>query len=153
MSRIFFGSFQEDGCQDFSAREILPISIVAVSLAMIRNSGANRVVSMQTRKILIDSEGNRRENPPVWVALMSAPDSGKIFGLGVLMYGKEPNWREIWRWPERPEKIKMFDVRCSIRLKRPIPGRIEHPSSEETDEKTYSDYVPLRRNVGSGRSK
>jgi ABC-2 type transport system permease protein len=24
--------------------------------------------------------------------------AGKIFGPGVLMYGKEPSWREMWRW-------------------------------------------------------
>ena len=24
--------------------------------------------------------------------------AGKVFGLAVLMYGKEPTWKEIWRW-------------------------------------------------------
>jgi ABC-2 type transport system permease protein len=24
--------------------------------------------------------------------------AGKVFHLGMLMYGKEPTWREIWRW-------------------------------------------------------
>jgi ABC-2 type transport system permease protein len=31
----------------------------------------------------------------IWLLRRAA---GKIFGLGVLMYGKEPNWREVWRW-------------------------------------------------------
>lgn len=24
--------------------------------------------------------------------------AGKIFAVGMLMYGKEPTWREVWRW-------------------------------------------------------
>ncbi len=24
--------------------------------------------------------------------------AGKVFGLAMLMYGKEPTWREVWRW-------------------------------------------------------
>jgi ABC-2 type transport system permease protein len=31
----------------------------------------------------------------IWLLRRTA---GKIFGLGVLMYGKEPSWREMWRW-------------------------------------------------------
>jgi ABC-2 type transport system permease protein len=31
----------------------------------------------------------------IWLLRRAA---GKIFGLGVLMYGKEPSWREMWRW-------------------------------------------------------
>ncbi|HKX31700.1 MAG TPA: ABC transporter permease [Blastocatellia bacterium] len=31
----------------------------------------------------------------IWMLRRTA---GKIFGMGVLMYGKEPSWREMWRW-------------------------------------------------------
>jgi len=31
----------------------------------------------------------------IWLLRRAA---GKIFGVGVLMYGKEPSWREMWRW-------------------------------------------------------
>jgi ABC-2 type transport system permease protein len=31
----------------------------------------------------------------IWLLRRAA---GKIFGAGVLMYGKEPSWREMWRW-------------------------------------------------------
>jgi ABC-2 type transport system permease protein len=31
----------------------------------------------------------------IWLLRRAA---GKIFHLGMLIYGKEPNWREIWRW-------------------------------------------------------
>jgi ABC-type uncharacterized transport system ATPase subunit len=24
--------------------------------------------------------------------------SGEIFALGMLMYGKQPSWSEVWRW-------------------------------------------------------
>ena len=24
--------------------------------------------------------------------------AGKVFALAMLMYGKEPTWREVWRW-------------------------------------------------------
>jgi ABC-2 type transport system permease protein len=31
----------------------------------------------------------------IWLLRRAA---GKIFGVGMLMYGKEPSWREVWRW-------------------------------------------------------
>jgi ABC-2 type transport system permease protein len=31
----------------------------------------------------------------IWLLRRAA---GKIFGVGMLMYGKEPSWREMWRW-------------------------------------------------------
>jgi ABC-2 type transport system permease protein len=31
----------------------------------------------------------------IWLLRRAA---GKIFSVGVLMYGKEPSWREMWRW-------------------------------------------------------
>jgi ABC-2 type transport system permease protein len=31
----------------------------------------------------------------IWLLRRAA---GTIFGLGVLLYGKEPGWREMWRW-------------------------------------------------------
>ena len=31
----------------------------------------------------------------IWIFRRAA---GKIFALGVLMHGKEPSWREMWRW-------------------------------------------------------
>ncbi len=31
----------------------------------------------------------------IWLLRRAA---GKVFGLGILMYGKEPSWRETWRW-------------------------------------------------------
>ena len=31
----------------------------------------------------------------IWLLRRTA---GRVFRLGMLMYGKEPTWREIWRW-------------------------------------------------------
>jgi ABC-2 type transport system permease protein len=33
--------------------------------------------------------------PSIWLLRRAA---GKIFALGMLTYGKEPEWREMWRW-------------------------------------------------------